>query len=85
MGLKVIGIQFRRPPQPVETHLRLQCDKPGCDNFDRFAHVDGFAGQYAQAMRKGWKDTFAKVGNGTERVFYCPVCSGKLPKAFQND
>ena len=39
-----------------------------------FEHASGYVGQYAAAMKAGWKATAA----GGCRVFYGPCCSGKV-------
>jgi hypothetical protein len=63
-------------PVPRATRLTLTCDGdhglfPLSSSFE---HPDGFMGQYALAMRAGWKDTSASGG----RRFFCPECSGKV-------
>lgn len=75
MGLCISGPD--RGPVPRRSVLTLSCDvhpggffsSPVSTTFSR-GH---FAEQYGDAMRAGWKETFAHG----QRLFACPECSGK--------
>lgn len=78
MGLAVIS--KGKPPSTLL--LDLTCDMPRCSEHQRFvAEPDqGYPEIYSQAMRAGWLERFG-TSDLAYRLFLCPLCSGKEPKA----